>query len=213
MKIISTTLNMINLINIGFRYVIKTCDQYKIDESHALKHSMEVYKFSNKIYQSEVIKTPFLENQKKIIFMAAIGHDMCDKKYMDETEGIKNYQNYLSNYMCANDLEIMGKIIGTLSYSKVKINGYPDLGDYQLSYHIVRESDLLTAYDIDRCIIYGMYKENLSYDEAVKRAIDLLQDRTLKYRSDQLFTTDYSKKESLFLHRKAVKDIESLKLL
>jgi hypothetical protein len=197
MKIITTTINIINLVNHAFNYVVKTSDFYKIDESHALKHSMEVYGFAKRIYESELIKNPYLETQRDIIYMAAIGHDMCDKKYMNEREGIEKYKEYLSGLMPENELEIMGEIIGTMSYSKVKENGYPELGEYQLAYHIVREADLLSAYDIDRCIMYGMYVEKLNYDRAVKRAIELFDTRVFKYRSDKLFVTQYSKKESL----------------
>jgi hypothetical protein len=211
MKILPTALSLINLINRGFRYVIETSEVYKIDESHALKHSIEVYGWTKKIYNSELIQNPYLEDQKEIIYMAAIGHDMCDKKYMNEKEGIIQYQNYLSDQMTPPDLEIMGKIIGTMSYSKVKVNGYPNLEKFQLAYHIVRESDLLSAYDIDRCIIYGMYVEKLEYDMALKRAIELFDSRVLKYRSDNLFVTEYSKKESLKLHKKAIKELEFLK--
>jgi len=105
--------------------------------------------------------------------MAAIGHDMCDKKYMDENEGIEKYKNYLSEYMSDSDLDIMGQIIGTMSYSKVKVNGFPELGEYQTAYHIVREADLMAAYDIDRCIIYTMYRDNCSYTDALKIAVEL----------------------------------------
>jgi hypothetical protein len=105
----------------------------------------------------------------------------------------------------------MGNIIGTMSYSKVKANGYPNLEKFQLAYHIVREADLLSAYDIDRCIIYGMYVEKLDYDKALKRAIELFESRILKYRSDNLFITQYSKIESFKLHKKAVKELEFLK--
>lgn len=211
MKIIPTALSLINLINSGFRYVIETSELYKIDESHALKHSMEVYGWSKKIYNSELIKNSYLEGQTGIIYMAAIGHDMCDKKYMNEKEGILKYKNYLSEQMIPNDSEVMGNIIGTMSYSKVKVNGYPNLEEFQLAYHIVREADLLSAYDIDRCIIYGMYVEKLQYDAAVKRAIYLFESRILKYKSDNLFLTQYSKKESLKLHKKAEKELEFLK--
>jgi hypothetical protein len=143
--------------------------------------------------------------------MAAIGHDMCDKKYMDEKEGIIRYQNYLSEFMEPNDLEIMGKIIGTMSYSKVKVNGYPDLGEYQLAYHIVREADLLAAYDIDRCIMYTMHRDNSNYTTALQEALTLFDYRVFRMRQDRLFKTNYSKKESLKLHKKAKKDVESLK--
>ena len=74
---------MQNLIAKGFKYVVETSKKFNIDESHALKHSMEVYGFANRIYENEVKKFPDLEKQREIIYMAAIGHDMCDKKYMD----------------------------------------------------------------------------------------------------------------------------------
>lgn len=202
---------LINLINRGFEYVVQTSKLYKIDESHALKHSMEVYGFSKKIYESELKNNPILEKQREIIYMSAIGHDMCDKKYMDEKEGIIKYQKYLSEFMKPTDLEIMGKIIETMSYSKVKVNGYPDLGENQLAYHIVRESDLLSAYDIDRCIMYTMYRDNLCYTTALQEAIKLFDYRVFKMRQDRLFITKYSKKESLKLNKKAKKDVESLK--
>ena len=97
-----------------------------------------------------------------------------------------------------------------MSYSKVKTNGYPELGNYQLAYHIVREADLLAAYDIDRCIIYDMYRNNSDYTDALQDAFKLFEKRVFRMRRDKLFTTSYAKKESLKLHRKAKKDVEKL---
>jgi hypothetical protein len=210
MKLIMASLTLFNLINAGFKYVVETSKLYNIDESHALKHSMEVYGLAKKIYESEVLKNSILEQQQAIIFMAAIGHDMCDKKYMNEKEGIRKYQDYLSEYMSRTDLEIMGQIIGTMSYSKVKVNGFPELGEYQTAYHIVREADLLAAYDIDRCIIYTIYRDNCSYTDALKVAVELFDNRVFRMRQDRLFKTVYSKKESLKMHKKAKKDVEQL---
>jgi hypothetical protein len=207
----TTIMNLSALINHAYQYVIKTSEIYKIDESHALKHSMEVFGFAKRIYDSEVVKNPFLEEQKEVIFMAAIGHDMCDKKYMNEEEGIIRYQKHLLDFMRPKDLIVLGKIISTMSYSKVKANGYPDLGEHQLAYHIVREADLLSAYDIDRCIMYTMNKDNSEYTEALQEAFNLFDKRVFKMRKDRLFKTDYSKKESLRLHKKAEKDVKSLK--
>jgi HD superfamily phosphodiesterase len=201
---------MQNLIAKGFKYVVETSMKFNIDESHALKHSMEVYGFANRIYENEVKKSPDLEKQREIIYMAAIGHDMCDKKYMDEKEGIELYKNYLSNIMSSSDLEVVGNIISTMSYSKVKKNGFPDLGKYQLAYHIVREADLLAAYDIDRCIIYSMYRDNIDYFAARAIAVELFDNRVFRMRQDRLFKTEYSRKESLKLHKKAKTDVASL---
>jgi len=202
--------NLINLINAGFKYVIKTSQLYNIDESHALKHSMEVYGFAKKIYESELVKKSNLEQQQAIIFMAAIGHDMCDKKYMDEKESIIKYKAYLLEFMSHAHLEIMGQIIGTMSYSKVKVNGFPDLGEYQSAYHIVREADLLAAYDIDRCVMYRMYRDNSIYTDALKEAVELFDKRVFRMRQDRLFKTVFSRKESLKMHKKAKKDVEQL---
>jgi hypothetical protein len=210
-KILTTMVLLVELINHGFRYVIDTSNHFKIDESHALKHSMEVYGFAKRIYESEVKNNPQLEQQRKIIYMAAIGHDMCDKKYMDEKEGIVRYKNYLTSYMLSDDLDVMGKIIETMSYSKVKVNGYPDLGEYQLAYHIVREADLLAAYDIDRCIMYSIHYTSIEYSEGLKRALELFDNRVFRMRQDRLFKTKYSRNESLKLHKKAKIDVESLK--
>lgn len=209
-KIMVKDISLINLVNIGFKYVIETCRLYSIDESHALKHSMEVYTFAKKIYQSELVNNDNLKEQQSIIYLAAIGHDMCDKKYMDEKEGIKKYQRYLSAYISSSELEIIGQIIATMSYSKVKMNGFPDLGIYQTAYHIVREADLLAAYDIDRCIIYTIYRDNCSYTDAVQIALNLFDNRVFRMRQDRLFKTNYSKKESLKMHKKAKKDVEIL---
>jgi HD superfamily phosphodiesterase len=204
-----------NLINGGFKYVMETSKLFNIDESHALKHSMEVFGYAKKIFESEKKNTNnhFLNDQKMIIYMAAIGHDMCDKKYMDEEEGIQRYKTYLSDKMPPNELDMVGNIISTMSYSKVIKNGYPDLGNYQLAYHIVREADLLAGYDLERCIIYKMYNNNLTYNEALIDAFQLFDTRVLKMRENKLFITEYSKKESYVLHVEALMEMNNLRNL
>ena len=91
-------MNFVNLINQAFRFVIQTSQEFSIDESHSLKHSLEVFNYANTIYESEVIKFPQLEKQREIISLASIVHDMCDKKYMDEDHGIANMNKYMKDY-------------------------------------------------------------------------------------------------------------------
>ena len=134
-----------NILNAAFNYVILTSKNYNIDESHSLKHSIEVFNYASKIYDSEINKNILLEKQKEVIQMSAILHDMCDKKYMDEKVGIQNMNNYMKDLMNPTDLRVVSDIISTMSYSKVKKYGYPNLEEYQLAYHIVREADLLSA--------------------------------------------------------------------
>jgi hypothetical protein len=206
-------ISIVTLINYAFQYVVDTSLKYNIDESHALKHSMEVFGYAKQNYELEIIANPFLSSQKEIIFMAAIGHDMCDKKYMNEQEGVLEYQKYLSNYMTIENLDIMGQIIETMSYSKTKKNGFPELNNYQLAYNIVREADLLSAYDIDRCIIYGMYHEQKNYQESLLRAFDLFDNRVFNMIQDKLFLTSFGKSESLKLHNMAKIKVQNLRTL
>lgn len=202
--------SFITLINYSLNYVINTTHKLNIDESHGLKHSLEVLNYAEEIYNSEVIKYPFLEKQKEIIYTSAILHDMCDKKYMDQEKGVEMIKNHMKNHMNKEQLEVMEKIISTMSYSTVKKNGFPELGEYQLAYHIVREADLLSAYDIDRCLIYSLNFEKLDYFNALKRVVEITNNRILTYRSDKLFVTNYSKNKSLKLHVETVKKVKKL---
>jgi HD superfamily phosphodiesterase len=188
------------MIDQAFNCVKHFIKQNDIDESHAVKHSIEVMRFATDIYLSELASNPYLSSQKSIIIAAAILHDMCDHKYVPtESDAIRQIRDFMSGHLTSSELDIIVSIITTMSYSKVKQNGYPDLGEYQLAYHIVREADLLAAYDMDRCTIYGMFVNNLDYSVAVARATELYEGRVLKYISDGLFITEYSKRKSLDL--------------
>lgn len=183
-----------------FHFVLFTIQKYNIDESHGLSHSMNVLTYADSIYNSELPENPYLENQKRIIYVSAILHDMCDKKYMDENKGLDEISRFLDEEISKNEVDVIKKIINTMSYSTVKKNGFPWLHEYQLSYHIVREADLLTAYDFDRCMIYNMYKKEGDIETAFSEANELFQKRVFKHNDDGLFITDYSKKCSLLLH-------------
>jgi hypothetical protein len=57
---------------------------------------MDVLYNAHKIYESEVPMNPTLLQQENIILTSAALHDMCDKKYMNEYEGIKLIENFLT---------------------------------------------------------------------------------------------------------------------
>jgi hypothetical protein len=191
--------------NQAFKCVMDFTRRYNIDESHSLKHSMEVMRFAERIIESEFHANPQLERQEDIILASAILHDMCDHKYVsDEAVAIAEMREYMKDFFTDADFDVVVSIITTMSYSKVKKKGYPDLGEYQLAYHIVREADLLAAYDIDRCIIYGMAVDKMTYTMAVERATVLFAGRVLKYRDDGLFVTAWSQTKSLELHNWAL---------
>ena len=198
-----------------FQYVLLATKKYNIDESHGLSHSMNILNFANDIYEAEVLNKPHLKDQKRIIYTAAVLHDMCDKKYMNEDDGIQEISEFLSDKMTQTEINATKNIIQTMSYSKVKKFGYPELKEYQTAYHIVREADLLSAYDFDRCMIYNMNmdKSNKCVYEAFSDADKLFTNRVLKHNEDNLFVTEYSKQLSRELHGVAINRINAWRRL
>jgi HD superfamily phosphodiesterase len=188
------------MIDQAFACVMHLTKKYDIDESHSLKHSMEVMRFAYDIFTSELPKNPHLAEHEIVILAAAILHDMCDRKYVpDEAVAIQEIRDFMAGHLTEKELDVIVSIVTTMSYSKVKKNGYPELGEWQLAYHIVREADLLAAYDIDRCVIFGMAVTKMNYTDAFARANVIYRERVLTYRSDGLFVTDWSKQKSLEL--------------
>jgi HD superfamily phosphodiesterase len=199
-----------SLLNKLFHFVLLTTKKYNIDESHGVSHSMNVLRYASEIYQEEATKYPILKQHEKIIYVCATIHDMCDKKYMNQEEGIEEIDEFLAeNKMTPVEINVVKLIISTMSYSTVKKYGFPNLGPYKRAYHIVREADLLSAYDFDRCMIYNMHKRNGNVDDAFLDASKLFDNRVLKHNEDGLFTTDYSRRKSLNLESQSLQQIKT----
>jgi HD superfamily phosphodiesterase len=198
-----------------FQFVLAMTAKYEIDESHGLSHSMDVLHFAQKIYESEVQKFPRLKEHERIITTAAIVHDMCDKKYMEEGEGVSIIGDYLktTNQLYDFEIDAVQKIISTMSYSTVKKRGFPELGEYQRAYHIVREADLLAAYDFDRCMVYAMKQHELPLPQAFAESEKLFHKRVLRYDEQGLLLSSYARKEAAKLHTLAMQRIISWKKL
>jgi len=132
---------------------------------------------------------------------------------MDGPTGIINLETCLKDKIQINDTEkeVILKIINTMSYSTVKANGFPDLGKYQLAYHIVREADLLSAYDFDRCLIYGMHSRCEDFEKTFQHAENLFNVRMLRHAKDNLFTTVYAKSCYPSLHLQSINRINTWK--
>ena len=202
------------LLNKLFHFVLLTSQKYNIDESHGLSHSMNVLRFASEIYETEVNTHPIIKQHEKIIYVSAALHDMCDKKYMDQDQGIREIEEFLAeNKMTPLDVNVIKLIISTMSYSTVKKHGFPNLGPYKRAYHIVREADLLSAYDFDRCMIYNMHRQNGDFDEAFKDALNIFDIRVMKHNEDALFLTNYARQKSLELETQSLNQIASWKRL
>lgn len=190
-------------------FVLLASSKYNIDESHGIIHSMNVLHFAHEIYEAELPKNPRLYENQKIIYTAAVLHDMCDKKYMDEHEGISEIAKYIGSDFHDYEVDAISSIIGTMSYSKVKKSGFPKLGPYQHAYHIVREADLLAAYDFDRCMIYDLRQKEVDMWGAYQHANELFEKRIFKHNADKLFVHDYAKQKSLELESIALQRISA----
>lgn len=189
-----------NLFSSLFRYVLTTVSKYNIDESHSVGHAMNCLYYANQIFEAEVKNNPHIKDQENIIYISAALHDMCDKKYMDKEEGLQNITKFIETLGDQNgsllrndDKYVVKNIISTMSYSHVKTYGFPNLGKYQTAYNIVREADLLCAYDFDRCMLYNMYQLSGNMEESFHEADKLFEKRMFKHNEDGLYFTQYSK--------------------
>lgn len=201
-----------SLLNKLLHFVLISSKKHSIDETHGLSHSMNVLHFSHQILEHEKKEYPILEGQEKIIYVSAVIHDMCDKKYVNQESGIQEINDFLEDKLSSKEIDIVRAIISTMSYSTVKKQGFPELHEYQHAYHIVREADLLSAYDFDRCMLYNIHKQidvnkapELKMVDAFSNASDLFQKRVLKHSSDGLFITKHTQHNYLPLHIEAIK--------
>ena len=178
-----------------FQFVTAICAKHNIDESHNLGHSMRVFQFTEQIAEVEpfYIKNPIaLEEHRSIIHAAAILHDTCDKKYRNEAEGLLEIHDFLQHIMPSSQIIATLSIIEHMSYSKVKAYGMPNLGKYQTAYNVVREADLLDAYDFDRSMIYHMQRNGKTVEEAYIDARELFNNRVLRHEVDGYLKTKYA---------------------
>lgn len=200
-----------------FHYVMLITSKHSIDESHGLKHSMDVLYYANDIFNAEVSRHPVLKNHERIVYVSAVVHDMCDKKYMTQEDGIRDIHQYLENDLSENELSVVKQIISTMSYSTVKKHGFPHMGPYQYAYDVVREADLLAAYDFDRCMMYKMHLYGLNKDldmmDVFQDASSLFETRVFKHHEDGLFHTEYAKEQSQALQTQALVRMNSWKKL
>jgi hypothetical protein len=182
--------------------------KYNIDSSHSETHSMAVLRYADEIYRSQLDMFPYLTDQTNVIYSAAVLHDMCDKKYMTQSEGIKEIDDFLQDKLNRDELFYTKQIMETMSYSTVKKNGYPELGEYEIAYHVVREADLLCSYDFDRCITFKL-NQGMPLTDAYHDALDLFYTRVFNYNTDKLFISNYAVQESQHLNLNALKQMNT----
>jgi len=176
-------------MNALFEFVQATCAKYDIDESHGLKHSYGTVTWAERLMDAY---TDISADERQLIIYGAALHDMCDSKYTDVDTACLEITNWLLSEGWTADLATaLIKIITTMSYTKLKnkqtggINVYPDHGQWQRAYHIVRHADLLEAYKVVRCYLYSVRRlPNATEDELWLETERLFESRVFKYVSD-----------------------------
>jgi len=169
---------------------------------------MAVLRFADENFRSQLDMFPYLKEQTNVIYSASVLHDMCDKKYINPEEGLKEIEGCLQQQLTDEEIYYTKKIMETMSYSTVKKNGYPDLGDYQMAYHVVREADLLASYDFDRSMIYHLNQGNTLTD-SYYNALQLFDERVFQYNTNKLFLSDYAQQKSVPLTVNALRQINT----
>ena len=199
-------------LNQLFAFVLMMSKKYNIDQSHSEGHSMQVLRFAEENMKSQLDMFPYLEDQTDVIITASVLHDMCDKKYMNQEEGSKEIAQFLKMEvkMSPKEVHFTKKIMETMSYSTVKKNGYPEMGDYEMAYHVVREADLLASYDFDRSVIYHLNRGN-NLTSSYYNALEIFYERVFNYNTDKLLISPYAMKKSQSLSMKAIKQMTTWK--
>ena len=192
-------------------FIEQTCIKYNIDNSHGLDHSLQTLEWGLKLTKDVQHST----KESSIIQLACLLHDMCDKKYMDEYEGIKNIVTFLKYELETPDdvIEAVVFIINTMSYSKVIKYGYPDFKEdkrLEFCYHIVRNSDLLDSYDPERCIGYQIRCGGSRRDGIIKM-LELFDNRILTLLKNGYINIEPAIKYANELHQKALVELDKYK--
>lgn len=146
------------------KYINEKSRIYNIDLSHNLHHSLQVKELAFTIAEKDHYN---LDNrQREVLYLSCMLHDMCDAKYTPLPQSILDVSNFLMKEcrVSRHTHDGVMKIITSMSYNKIirpdgtvwfprwlENKRYKDLVKV---FHITRESDLLTSYDLKRMVHY-----------------------------------------------------------
>ena len=175
-----------------YAFINQCCKEQQIDESHNLKHSISALRWAHILMDSFPDLT---QDERQVISYAIALHDMCDSKYTDTKVAAIKIKEWLLTQTVSEEIsDVIIKIIQTMSYSKLKKQMvesgsqtpiYPDHGQWQRAYHIVRHADLLDAYVVARCFLYSKHIDPDQQDEVAWSVVEkLFENRVFKYVSD-----------------------------
>lgn len=207
-----------SLIPFVEEYVRQKSLFYRIDHSHNLHHSHQVKELGFLIADQDY----YLNNrQKEILYLACMLHDMCDSKYTPKTQSILDVSNFIKK--CGVSMtthEAVMEIITSMSYSQiVKPDGrveYPlwlsaDRHGWGKIFHITRQADLLTSYDLKRMVHYKHEKLHLLYScDIYTDIIETVETRMSRLLERHLFLSPSAIKIAKQWHQELCRDVDVL---
>ena len=169
---------LINYLQV-YDFIFSMCKRYHIDYSHNFHHSFQVFQLGDTIAKRDYCLT---QNQHTVLFLSCVLHDLCDDKYTHTCQSTLDISNFLINKLQVPYYihDSVMNIITSMSYSKiVQKDGkvvFPSWLDKEKQFHevfhITRESDLLTSYDLKRMIHYK--HERLGIHDPIAMKTDIL---------------------------------------
>lgn len=186
----------LSLIPMVEKFVQEKSQYYKIDLSHNLHHSLQVKELGFVIAERDYHLNT---RQKEILYLSCMLHDMCDAKYIPRVQGILDVSNFMRNKCCVSMLthDAVMEIITSMSYSQiVQPDGnvdYPawlstEQNGWGEVFHIARQADLLTSYDVKRMIHYKQEKLGFHYScDIYQDVVETVDARMSKLLEKELF--------------------------
>lgn len=181
----TTSSNSMDLFSTAFNFCASVCRTQGIDSSHDEHHMARVARMTERL--NDLCGRAVGQDEKDVMVLAAFTHDLCDHKYIDVCTGLNIVDRWLAQLPISEDQRrAVCRIISTMSYSKVKVAGYPtDLGKWTLAYHHTRIADLIDAYDIERCYAYQSHKHpDMSEEDKWRAVIELFERRVLTQKDE-----------------------------
>jgi hypothetical protein len=191
-------------------FVNKISKMYDIDESHNHIHSRHVLHYATEIMK----KKPHLtQHQVLLVSLGSMLHDIIDEKYIHQSLHDQILRSAFCFILPDHESETfftpLYLFMKNMSFSKTVhthpksrklmftlpavMTGHPDLE----CYHVIRQADLLSSYNIKRTMIYRQHKSGYqkSESEIMDETVELFQNRMWKLIGSEpcVFVDDFVK--------------------
>lgn len=169
------------------RVIVKS-RAYKVDDSHNHVHALDVARLANKIIPLKDTITPRIHEK---VMVCALLHDTIDHKYLVTDQAREREQRDLSRFLretleySSRESQQLQTIMSDMSYSKTVVEGQFILPQSiqeadphtREIYHLVRQADLLSSYDVERMLQYKYHRlfteeEHPSMENRMKRVYE-----------------------------------------